>query len=117
MSVVDRESVTQLVADTSLADARRIAGVFAGDVERLMGAAGRFASAGDFEHWRRTLHSLAGASGAVGGVVLETGARQRMALTDATPARMCEETARLRSVASETLTELEAFLDSLVASQ
>jgi HPt (histidine-containing phosphotransfer) domain-containing protein len=114
LSAIDKDTLAQLVEDISLADVRRIVAAFRDDIGRLVPLAEQAAAARDPAKWRRALHSIAGASGALGCTGLEQAARRGMGLADADADAMRPDTAALKLLARQTMDELDACLDSLV---
>jgi HPt (histidine-containing phosphotransfer) domain-containing protein len=114
VAAIDRSALEQLVDDISLEDTRRIVGVFAEDVRRSLLTLEDCAEAGDLGGWQSALHSIAGASGAVGGTALEMVARRGMARRDGAIAGLVSESAAVREIAEQTLSELEACMATMV---
>lgn len=110
MATIDTEVLAQLAEDIPMADVRRIVSVFADDMQRLVPQMRTAAQAGDLAQWRRILHSIAGAAGAVGGAALEQAARQGMNWPDAQAAGAAAQATLVAHLADQTVVELGAHL-------
>lgn len=77
--MTERAFAAQLAEDIGTDGVRMVLGVFATDLDRLLGLLGEATAAGDATAFRRAAHGLAGAAGAVGALALERSCRSAMA--------------------------------------
>jgi HPt (histidine-containing phosphotransfer) domain-containing protein len=78
MTALDANVLTQLAADLSPADPRRVVRTFDTDMQWLVAALAAAEQAGDAMGWRRAADSIAGAAAAVGAMRVGQLAREAM---------------------------------------